>query len=213
MNENAKVQRLVDELGCLISEWTVNGVSERVAQQFSDLYRRFMLTVHHDLGSSIDKGPALATAACIPLWEMLHFYSGAFAPLQASSKALVIILLTSLYPKARDRRCLYQHLGCVGSLGFSSVPLNWNVPTKTEVIEDLTSDGSEQDGYSEIVNYVQNTLLVEEEILKTCSTVGLGSKVKTLMEDVLPRCYLVDQDSNVSETGMPSESAIVITRR
>ncbi|SCU72377.1 uncharacterized protein TEOVI_000395300 [Trypanosoma equiperdum] len=211
MGENDNAQQLVEEINGNLIEWTTGGDSERLIFRLLDLYNRFMVAVHRDLVSCGDQGPALATAVCIPLWEMLHLYSGPLGPFRASSKAFAITLLTSLYPKTRDRRCLYQQLGCICSLGHPPVPLSWCLPMSTEVVEHVTGDGSAEDSYEAVVGYVRNTVSAEGNIIRASSSSVLNEKVGMLLEDVLPRCYLVVEESATACKEISYENAIIIT--
>ncbi|KAH9586676.1 hypothetical protein LSM04_005309 [Trypanosoma melophagium] len=211
MGDNSRVHSLIEDLGKLLLAWTHDVGSAEVATQLVDLYWRFMTAVHHDLVLREAQGAALATASCIPVWEMLHFYSGAFGPLRGSARAFVVTLLTALYPKTRDRRCLYQHAGCVGGLCFPRVPLSTRLPMSAEVMKCVNSGNDKQsDVYNEIVTFVKNTVSAEECILSSPSIKGLKSKVKTLVEDVLPRCRLVKDGTEGALLGVGYNDSIII---
>ncbi|ORC85248.1 3-methylcrotonyl-CoA carboxylase [Trypanosoma theileri] len=211
MGDNSRVHSLIEDLSKLLLAWSQSVESAEVAAQLVDLYWRFMTAVHHDLVLNEAQGAALATASCIPVWEMLHFYSGAFGPLRGSAKAFVVTLLTALYPKTRDRRCLYQHAGCVGGLCFPRVPLSTRLPMSTEVMKWVNNGNNTQpDVYNEVVVFVKNTVSAEECILSSPSIKGLKSKVKTLVEDVLPRCRFVKNATGGALLGEGCNDTIVI---
>ncbi|PWU86340.1 hypothetical protein C3747_550g7 [Trypanosoma cruzi] len=211
MSDGSEPQWLVARLGNLLTAWTKNGGSSELAVQLLDVYWRFMRAVHHDVVLKETQGAALATAACIPVWEMLHFHGGSFGPLCGSRKAFAVTLLTALYPKTRDRRCLYQHLGCITGLGFPRVPLLSRLPMWTEIMKCPMDGGHESDAYSEVVAYVKNTVSAEACILGGSSLHSLKVKIKVLMEDVLPQCQFVRGEAEAAFVTANCPSAIVIS--
>ncbi|RNF03652.1 putative 3-methylcrotonyl-CoA carboxylase [Trypanosoma rangeli] len=211
MGDNLEPQQLVERLGELLTMWAKEGGSSELAGQLLKVYWRFMRAVHHDLVLREPQGAALATAACIPVWEMLHFYGGSFGGARGASRAFVLSLLTALYPKTKDRRCLYQHSGCVGGLGFPRVPLTNRLPMWAEVIRCPTNGSCAPGAYGEVVGYVQNTVSAEECILGGSSLNGLKAKIKVLMEDVLPHCRFVTGDAEATSVTAAHPSAIVIS--
>lgn len=76
------------------------------------------------------QGYVVATAACLPVWEALNFLTSSLYPVENNVRGYFLIMLTSLYPKYRDRRCLYQHLSGYGE-GNGSVPLTATAPFKS----------------------------------------------------------------------------------
>ncbi|KAH8612964.1 hypothetical protein ERJ75_000835100 [Trypanosoma vivax] len=195
MSDDNRAQTLVKCIENLIQSLESNATLPEVAPQLVNVFAQFMRTVHHDIVITGDKGPAVATAACIPLWEMLHIQSGLVAPLKGTVMGFVITMLTGLYPKARDRRCLFQHSGCLGSLGSPRVTLSYRLPMQTEITKFVTDSEPSLMSYKEVVIYVRNTLSVEENILSTNSTAELLSKTKLLTDCVLPHCVLVESQS------------------
>lgn len=55
------------------------------------------------------QGSVLATASCLPFWENLNLLANRVCSLSCESRAFFIFALTSLYPKYKDKRCLFQH--------------------------------------------------------------------------------------------------------
>eukprot|EP00796_Vickermania_ingenoplastis_P001149 gene1149-676_t len=68
------------------------------------------------------QGPVLATAACLPLWEALNFVTSSICQIDHTTRAFLVVAVTSLYPKYRDKRCVSQHFCTYGSES-TSVPL------------------------------------------------------------------------------------------
>ncbi|RNE98915.1 putative 3-methylcrotonyl-CoA carboxylase [Trypanosoma conorhini] len=211
MGDSLEPQRLIDRLGELLTAWARDGGSSELAAQLVEVYWSFMRAVHHDLVLKEPQGAALATAACIPVWEMLHLYGGSFGGISGASRAFVVGLLTALYPKTRDRRCLFQHLGCVGGLGSPRVPLANRLPMWAEVMRWTSDERPVPGAYGEVVAYVQNTVSAEECILSRTSCNSLKAKIKLLMEDVLPHCHFVAGDAEAASVAAAHPAAVVIS--
>ncbi|CAJ1016950.1 hypothetical protein Q4I30_001117 [Leishmania utingensis] len=162
--------------------------TNEVYDRLSATYQRFLQHVWCELPMNNQGGSALATVSCMPIWELLNMHTSKCALSSAPAKAIAVQLLSSMYPKSKDRRCVYQQPSCYGSNSQTAVPLSIQVPIQMVVPK---SSAAEQN-----VEYVK----AAERILKM-TTIGnytdgkeaaaVTSTVRTFLINVLPKCTIV----------------------
>ncbi|CCW71227.1 unnamed protein product [Phytomonas sp. Hart1] len=154
----------------------------------------FIEKLWKDLPLSCEQGSALATASCIPLWEVIHFFSGLCCLLPIEKKAYVLNFLTALFSKSKDRRCTYQQLSYRGN-DLSPVPLSVTLPMGSEMLLHMKSE----DAFSQIF-LSKNTVSLEHWGHYENGKI-LSEKIRSLISDVLPNCTIsVNQDHSMNST-------------
>lgn len=122
------------------------------------------------------QGSVLATAACVPFWENLNLLANRIGPLNSEARAFFLLALTSLYPKYKDKRCLYQHSFC-SETDIRGIPLTTALhtlpPFSCPFIDSKSSLAVLRDlevGFTDI-SYSKNDA-VRELILKSIDTLS-----------------------------------------
>lgn len=156
------------------------------------LYKKFCTAAWEQLPTGNAKGSALATASCIPLWEMLNCVSSTYSHLDVTSKARVVLMLTAMYPKSKDRRALYQQLSRFTGGVNTSVPLSTETPALTEATQLFFRDNR----VPQILEAVNLQGVDPENPARNLKKVSTSTKV--LLEKILPSS-IITFDTTSSE--------------
>lgn len=105
----------------LISDTRITVVTPKLISVVNYIHNELTNIFWHKLIQS-HQGAVLATASCLPIWETLTYLSSNICQLDPEARSFLILALTSLYPKYKDRRCFSQHIGGYGT-GNSVVSL------------------------------------------------------------------------------------------
>lgn len=171
-------------------------------ENITKIYNDFLLCAWHALPIRDAEGAALATVSCMPLWESLNQTTSATELLEPVRKGFAVQLLTSLYPKARDRRCVYQQLNTCGTTVQTAVPLNIHIPLESEIF--IGADSSINAEYMRVVSVVSNVVKLDN-LLAQFGPSFLSAATNSLIKDVLPKCVLSankDYNTEVCENGI-----------
>ncbi|KAL7698099.1 hypothetical protein N2W54_006179 [Lotmaria passim] len=156
-------------------------------------YRSFLQRVWHDLPVSNSDGSALATVACMPLWELLNTYTSTCNPSRALEKGVIVQTLTAMYPKSKDRRCVFQQLNCCGSNGQNALPLSTHIPIEmslTGTPTDAPTDRTQNEyvkATTEIISMARLGSYVDGK-----ETPALAAMLRAWCATILPKCVLAD---------------------
>ncbi|TPP49794.1 3-beta hydroxysteroid dehydrogenase/isomerase family protein [Leishmania donovani] len=129
--------------------------SNEVHNRLSATYQRFLQHVWCEVPMNSADGSALATVSCMPIWELLNQHTSACVLSAAPEKAIAVQLLSSMYPKSKDRRCVFQQPSCYGSNSQTAVPLSTHVP-----IQMFVPDNSSAEQNLEYVKAAQRILRI-----------------------------------------------------
>ncbi|CBZ23515.1 conserved hypothetical protein [Leishmania mexicana MHOM/GT/2001/U1103] len=162
--------------------------SNEVHDRLSATYQRFLQHVWCEVPMNSADGSALATVSCMPIWELLNQYTSACALSAAPEKAIAVQLLSSMYPKSKDRRCVFQQPSCYGSNSQTAVPLSTHVPLQMFV---LNNSNAEQN--LEYAKAAQRILRIATvgNYTDVKESAAVASAVRTFINNVLPRCTLI----------------------
>jgi hypothetical protein len=178
-----------------------------IDQFLSSTYRRFLKYAWHDLPVSSAEGSALATVSCMPLWELLNEYTNTCGPLAESKRGFAVQTLTAMYPKSKDRRCVFQQLNCSGSNPQTAVPLSTHIPLEMSVPE-IPANSVWNEYVTALQGLSRISRLGSYTDGKETSTVS--ALLRSLVTVLLPKCVLVDAASPQAAT---SSSVINILLR
>lgn len=163
-------------------------------ETFEKVFMSFMKKTWHGLPTEEAQGCALSTAACIPVWELLHFFTSAYGPMSPRQRAFAVQLLSTLYPKSRDRRCVFQQLNCCGSNTASAVPLTVLIPFDDKAGYTYPVHEAES-AYMAVVNRVASSVKTEEECVVPGGEKSLSSALTAFVQGVLPKCCLISSEA------------------
>ncbi|CCW61118.1 unnamed protein product [Phytomonas sp. EM1] len=149
-----------------------------------------------ELPLSCEQGSALATASCIPLWEVIHFFTGLCCLLQIEKKAFVLNYLLALFPKSKDRRSAYQQLNCRGNEAMP-VPLSVTLPMGSEMLLHMKSKAA----FSQI--FLSSNTVFLDHLGSHKNGKIVSEKIRYLISDVLPNCTLSLSKKLEKDTGLP----------
>ncbi|KAG5511166.1 hypothetical protein JKF63_07108 [Porcisia hertigi] len=180
----------VEDLLASISSFPSNEVSDRL----SVAYQRFVQHVWHELPLNGAGGPALATVSCMPLWELLNQHTGACTLSAAPVRAIAVQLLSSMYPKSKDRRCVFQQPSCYGTNSQTAVPLSTQVPIRM-----LVPNNSATEQNLDYVKAAQRVLRIAAagHFTDGKESSAVASAVCTFINTVLPKCTLVSHPGEI----------------
>lgn len=176
-----RIKELIAELWALVA-----GCSSKEVTEEAVLFRSFFSTVWVKLAGCGENGAALATASCIPLWEMLNCVASTFSSLDAIPKARMVQMLTAMYPKSKDRRSTYQQLTKYASKIGTAVPLSTDTPCMTESTVFLAGTGKLPKALKDVD--IDN---VDIDSGDSAEKMKIAAAVKTLVERVLPSTVIV----------------------
>ncbi|GET85898.1 hypothetical protein, conserved [Leishmania tarentolae] len=162
--------------------------SDEIYNRLSTTYQRFLQHVWCELPMNSADGSALATVSCMPIWELLNQQTNACALSATSEKAIAVQLLTSMYPKSKDRRCVFQQPSCYGSNSQTAVPLSTHVPMQLLVPNNSNAEQSPE--YVKVAQRILKIVMVGNYTDLKEST-AVASAVRTFINTVLPRCTLI----------------------
>lgn len=161
------------------------------------LFHQFHCATWGRLVDSAPTGAALATAACMPVWEMLNTFTAAGAIVDVRKRSFIVQLLTSMYPKARDRRCLFQQVDGLGRGPASAVPLYARAPDsslgKTVVV--ARADGAVSVSY----RAAMRASLTSGDA--AWSESSAAAHIADLTRKVLPSCVIMHTEESGSAGG------------
>lgn len=152
-------------------------------------FKKLVQSTWHALPQSDPQGSALATASCIPLWGLLNFYTSAVSPLAAEKRAFVTQMLTAMYPKPKDRRCIFQQVNCCGRDSASSVPLSTTLRIMDTPVEFSESVAPTALKYRTCVLFVANSVVLEETLSRPKGE-SLAQEKTRLFLEILPHCVI-----------------------
>ncbi|KAG5485873.1 hypothetical protein CUR178_07466 [Leishmania enriettii] len=167
-----------------------------MSEKISATYERFLKHVWYELPVSSAGGSALATVSCMPIWELLNQHTSACALSTAPAKAIAVQLLSSMYPKSRDRRCLFQQPSCYGSNAQTAVPLSTQVPFQMLMPKCCAGEQN-----IEYIKAAQRVL----RIAAVCNCAdgkdpgAVASAVRTFLNNVLPKCTLISHPRELAK--------------
>lgn len=159
-------------------------------------YQQFLQYAWCGLPTSGADGAALATVSCMPVWELLNQSTSPCAPTSNEASAVAVQLLTTMYPKSKDRRCLFQQLNSFGNSSQSAVPLSTRAPLQALVVRVSAVEAS-----FEYVRLAKRSLRMAAVGAYTDGKDGpaVASAVRTFVTSTLPKCTLVAGDKEVSK--------------
>ncbi|KAG5486695.1 hypothetical protein LSCM1_07948 [Leishmania martiniquensis] len=174
----------VEDVLASSSSLSIDAMSDKI----SATYQRFVQHVWCELPMSSAGGSALATVSCMPIWELLNQHTSACALATASAKAIAVQLLSSMYPKPRDRRCLFQQPSCYGSSTQTAVPLSTQVP-----IQMLLPKNSAPEQNIEYIKAAQRILRIAVigSYTDGKESGAVASTARTFLNTVLPKCTII----------------------
>ncbi|KPI87618.1 hypothetical protein ABL78_3275 [Leptomonas seymouri] len=184
---------------------SLSEASEGQIEGFIDnTYRKFLQLAWSELPLHNADGSALATVSCMTLWELLKECTSTCNPSVALKKAFAVQTLTAMYPKSKDRRCMFQQLNCCGNSVQTAVPLSTHIPLET-FIPEVPENDLHRD-YCSAVRAITK-IARSGSFLDGKETPTVSALLRTFVTTILPRCILVDSSDPQCT---PNSSAICI---
>lgn len=169
---------------------------EKDLEQYKSAYTSFLSNI--ELLNGEPQGNSLATACCIPIWELLNYLSSLFISQTGKEQNVFLLqMLCSLYMKSKDRRSSFQSLAMLGDDPAVFPTLTSHVPYEIENVS--SSLRTLWSASTSATSILAKFIAVAKVICCGGSTSDqIIQASKTFLRDVLPCCRIRDGSNEES---------------